>query len=775
MKFIYTLLFICPFILFAQNHHLDSLSHIDYSALHNTQLNDIWGYTDEFGNEYALVGAEKGVSIIDVTDPQNPTEVYWHVGLTSVWRDIKTHGDFAYVTTEADDGLLIIDLSPLPNDPIVNTTNYFGTSMVWQSAHNLFIDEFGYGYIFGSNYGNGGAIILDLYTDPMNPIEVGEFDDWYIHDGYVINNTLYAAHINDGFFTIVDVSNKSNPVVLGSHATPSSFSHNIWTTADQNFAFTTDEVTRAFLAAYDVSDPNNIFETDRIQSSPGDGVVPHNAHVNGDFLITSYYADGVLIHDIADPYNMVEVARYDTYPGTANFTIGNWGVYPFFASGTIVATDIENGLFILGSNFNHAARIEGVVTNANNSNPIQGVEVTIIGGIHTEETKVNGSYKTGTVNSGSYTIRFEKYGYEPKDTVLTLTEGTTLSVDIELVPLPQYNVSIKVVDENNIPVLGADVRIKHQGIMFDDQTNGIGEIVKSLSYSDTFYVSAGKWGLNTECALVSFSPTMNEYTFVLGKGYSDDFSFDFGWSTTSSADMGDWVREVPFVNSSTGLNSNPDFDSPNDCGDFSYLTGNEDGVSVMGGEVMLISPVFDLSNVTDPYLNFDRWFFNYHGYTPFNDTLTVSISNGIDLVEIDKKGHNPALFEEWTSVSKRIVDYIVPTSTMQIFVQTSDYYSSNNITYAAFDNFSITSGSPLGTNAETLVDKVNVYPNPFKDLIVVESSQEIKNVQLYDLMGKAVRIVGIERTEGKITIYTGDIEAGTYFLNLDGQKHILVR
>src|SRR5690554_2837327 len=92
MKFIYTLLFICPFILFAQNHHLDSLSHIDYSALHNTQLNDIWGYTDEFGNEYALVGAEKGVSIIDVTDPQNPTEVYWHVGLTSVRSEERRVG-----------------------------------------------------------------------------------------------------------------------------------------------------------------------------------------------------------------------------------------------------------------------------------------------------------------------------------------------------------------------------------------------------------------------------------------------------------------------------------------------------------------------------------------------------------------------------------------------------------------------------------------------------------------------------------------------------------
>src|SRR5690554_7955083 len=53
---------------------------------------------------------------LPISDPQNPTEVYWHVGLTSVWRDIKTHGDFAYVTTEADDGLLIIDLSPLRSE-----------------------------------------------------------------------------------------------------------------------------------------------------------------------------------------------------------------------------------------------------------------------------------------------------------------------------------------------------------------------------------------------------------------------------------------------------------------------------------------------------------------------------------------------------------------------------------------------------------------------------------------------------------------------------------
>jgi hypothetical protein len=35
---------------------IDSLAHIDYQALHGANLNDVWGYTDELGNEYAIVG-----------------------------------------------------------------------------------------------------------------------------------------------------------------------------------------------------------------------------------------------------------------------------------------------------------------------------------------------------------------------------------------------------------------------------------------------------------------------------------------------------------------------------------------------------------------------------------------------------------------------------------------------------------------------------------------------------------------------------------------------
>jgi len=207
--------------------NIDSLSQIDYQALHNANLNDVWGYVDEMGNEYAIVGTTEGTSVVNVTNPSAPFEVFWKPGSSSIWRDPCVHGDYAYVTTEADDGMLIIDLSPLPGSTALPTAQYTGSSgSPWQSAHTCYVDENGFAYIFGSNRGNGGVIILDTQSSPMAPVEVGVFDNWYVHDGFVRNDTMFLAHILNGFVSLVDVSNKANPVLLGSVVTPDAFSHN---------------------------------------------------------------------------------------------------------------------------------------------------------------------------------------------------------------------------------------------------------------------------------------------------------------------------------------------------------------------------------------------------------------------------------------------------------------------------------------------------------------------------------------------------------------------
>ncbi|MCB0676683.1 MAG: hypothetical protein KDC30_08350, partial [Saprospiraceae bacterium] len=101
--------------------NMSLLSQIDY----NPELNDVWGWVAADGTEYALVGLYNGVSIVSLADPANAEEVVFIPGQGSTWRDIKTWGDFAYVTTDQNgttEGLLVIDLSGLPNS--INYENW---------------------------------------------------------------------------------------------------------------------------------------------------------------------------------------------------------------------------------------------------------------------------------------------------------------------------------------------------------------------------------------------------------------------------------------------------------------------------------------------------------------------------------------------------------------------------------------------------------------------------------------------------------------------------
>ena len=100
MKQLLSITFLLFFGTVFSQFNTDTLSHVDYQALHGANLNDVWGYVDELGNEYAIVGTSKGTSILNVTDPTNPTEVFWVPGTESIWRDPSVNGNYAYVTTE---------------------------------------------------------------------------------------------------------------------------------------------------------------------------------------------------------------------------------------------------------------------------------------------------------------------------------------------------------------------------------------------------------------------------------------------------------------------------------------------------------------------------------------------------------------------------------------------------------------------------------------------------------------------------------------------------
>ncbi len=461
-----SLLLCCTFLLavpaWSQNTNVAFRSKVTYPG---QTLANIWGYADNNGKEYALVGALNGTSIVDVTNPANPVQIVQIPGASSQWHEIKTYSHYAYVVSEGGFGVQIIDLSNLPaaNLPY---HSYFGNGAIGQpnnpyltKAHALHIDEStGYLYLYGSNLFGGKAIVLDLNVDPYNPTYVNYVNlIGYVHDGYVNNDILYAAHIYAGVFSVINMADKNNPMLLGTQGTPNAFPHNTW--PNGSTLFTTDETSNSYLTAYDVSNPGNINLLDKIQSNPGSNSIVHNTYIKDDYAITSWYKDGFTITDVSRPANLVQVGNFDTYTaGSGNGFEGAWGVYPYLPSGTILVSNIASTsggstgeMWVLTPTYIRGCYVEGTVTSANTGQPLNGVKVQLLSTTTSENTASNGQYKMGQLQSGAYTAQISKSGYITQNIAVTLSNGvlTTLNVALLAATLPVELIDFSVRAEGN--------------------------------------------------------------------------------------------------------------------------------------------------------------------------------------------------------------------------------------------------------------------------------------------------------------------------------------
>jgi choice-of-anchor B domain-containing protein len=399
-------------------------------------LANIGGYVDAFNHEYALVGTSAGLSIVDVTNPVNPVEKFAVPGISSSWREVKTFQHYAYVTTEGGGGLQIINLQYLPDS--VQVKQYSGDGAIsgqLSNIHALHIED-GYVYLFGGSLFGGEAKICDLNPDPWNPVYKGHTPGPYIHDGYVRNDTLWAAHIYGGYFGVYNVADKTNPILVASQNTTGNFTHNTWLSGNGRTLFTTDEVSNSYLTAYDVSDVTNIHELDRIQIHPGDNSAIHNTHIINNYAVSSWYTAGISIVDVSKPGHLVQVGFYDTSPNSGAGFSGCWGVYPFLPSGNIVASDMQQGLYVLTPTYKRACHLTGTVKDSITSNPINNALVEILGNPEFDNTKITGAYSTGLANAGTYSIRFSRAGYISKMVAgISLSNNVFTNLSVKLAPV----------------------------------------------------------------------------------------------------------------------------------------------------------------------------------------------------------------------------------------------------------------------------------------------------------------------------------------------------
>lgn len=358
-------------------HNVDLLSHIPLEQIGGGSGSDSWGWVDpQDGKEYAIVGRSNGVAFLDISNPQDvvylgnlprPT-----TASNNIWSDIKVYQNYAYMVADfaGQHGIQVFDLTQLRNinspPQTLTATNVYTE---FGSAHNIAINtDTGFAYAVGSDVCSGGLHMVNL-QDPANPQFAGCFDsDGYTHDVQCVvysgpdsehqgKEICFAS--NEDTLTIVDVSNKSQPVQLARATYPETgYSHQGWLTESQQYFLLDDETD-------ELNNPNLTTRTLTLDLTDLDqpavaGIhmaagrsVDHNQYVVGEYTFQANYRRGLrILHiDNAATGQLSETAYFDTYPeGDGNGFSGAWNVYPFFPSGNVLVSDGNRGFFLVRPN-----------------------------------------------------------------------------------------------------------------------------------------------------------------------------------------------------------------------------------------------------------------------------------------------------------------------------------------------------------------------------------------------------------------------------------------
>ena len=373
--------------------NVDLLFHIPLGEFSSRpgSANDIWGFQDlNNQREYVLIGLQNGTAVVDVTDPINAIEVGTIAGNSSTWRDIKVYQYFdadanrykayGYVTTEANQGLQVLDLTELPTRvTLANTINDFST------AHNVYLANTDYStgvalpavspylIVSGANKNSGAWRLLGL-SNPTTPnlLLAAPAGTGYIHDAssVVIEDARTAEcannhnpcevliDFNENTVDLWDVTDKAAPFKLSSTPYPNArYTHSGWWTPDKRHVLIHDELDEQQAGLNTTVRSMNI---DSLRNPVLVGTytgptraIDHNGFTRDNRHYISNYRRGLVILDTSNPAQPGEVGFFDTFASptdnSAQFN-GAWGTYPFLPSGTIAVSDIEYGLFLLKDN-----------------------------------------------------------------------------------------------------------------------------------------------------------------------------------------------------------------------------------------------------------------------------------------------------------------------------------------------------------------------------------------------------------------------------------------
>lgn len=337
-----------------------------------TDGSDCWGYTSPSGREYALIGTNQGLGVVEVTDPGNAQVITHVAGVISFWRDVKTFGTYAYVVSEGGGGIQVIDLSDVDNGNVTVIRNVLHGGVA--ASHNVAINS-STARLYQIGGGSNPIQGIRVYSlrNPSWPQLVGEWHGRYCHDAQIVTwtgNPFYGKEVAFCFaddtptgvnagVDILDISNPAAITLIGTinlkdppiFSHPAWYSHQGWLSYDSRYLYVNDEVdeehsgqptTTRVIDVQDLANPQQvaIFQNTMFARD-------HNLYTRDTWVFEANYRAGLRVLDASDPFAISEIRFFDTYPPNDDPKYnGLWSVYPYFKSGTIIGSDIEKGLFV---------------------------------------------------------------------------------------------------------------------------------------------------------------------------------------------------------------------------------------------------------------------------------------------------------------------------------------------------------------------------------------------------------------------------------------------
>lgn len=368
--FLFTLLAALPLAGVAQNYASQNVALLGHfndptvpsEPVYGIRYQGIWGWHNATDNrEYGIIGAANGTFFVDVTTPATPVQIAFlpSVQTDCIWHEVKTYSHYAYIVGDDSGGntFQIVDLQYLPDSIHVvhNGTTYF------ERSHTIYVDNDKLYCGSVTLNANSGFYSMAVYSlaNPEQPQLLRTLDQDYpnvssVHDMFVRNDTVYVSAGFQKLYIYKFNSNNTFSELTSFGSYPESgYNHSSFLTADGRTLIFMDEVPTALgVKSLDVSNLGNLTINQVFRSTQG--CTPHNPYIIGnDVLVCAYYQDGVQIYNISNPANCVRTGYFDTdtlnnqsngYPQAYH---GCWGAYTDLPSGNLLASDMQNGLYVL--------------------------------------------------------------------------------------------------------------------------------------------------------------------------------------------------------------------------------------------------------------------------------------------------------------------------------------------------------------------------------------------------------------------------------------------